>query len=383
MVWSVVAWLMACSDGGATPSADTDSAAGLDTPAESDTPAIDAWTWSVHPCAGERTDTLLMVPAGPWFVGCGTTVPGTGLYQSEDAGATWAPFDALPTGYFDDFRVNDLFLGPDGLLYISGANTDNGQRAADAVVAVDPQVARDGAVEVLTIFENGRQTWNSFLVGTFRRTTSGFAIAESLTGTDLTWRTSDAQEWADGYGWWPDGEARQILDLEQYADAIYGCGSTIAQPPSVYLPPRAPLDGSLTFEVLTLDDHDGELWDMVVDAHGVVAVGVDEDDDVGQIFVSGADPYDAAGWTRLRLDAWFPDAATSADGVCRQGDDIVVVGRFSVRAEGLAVLSRDGGATWEDITPAGAPSLSTCQIDLQGHVVVAGAGGALGTYTFP
>jgi len=112
-------------------------------------------------------------------------------------------------------------------------------------------------------------------------------------------------------------------------------------------------------------------------------VGVDEDDDVGQIFVSGADPYDATGWTRLRIDAWFPDAATSADGVCRQGDDIVVVGRFSVRAEGLALLSRDGGATWEDITPAGAPSLSTCQIDLQGHVVVAGAGGALGTYTFP
>lgn len=380
MNWTLVGWLVACSGGGADVDKpdDTDVEDTLDTPAESDTPAVDPWSWSVHPCAGNRTDTLLMVPGGPWFVGCGTTVPGTGLFSSEDAGETWAPVDALPTGYFEDYRVNDLFLGPDGLLYVSGANTDNGARAADAVVAIDPQ-ATGG--EVLTVFENGRQTWNSFLVGTFRRTASGFAIAESLTGTDLAWRTDDAQDWQDGYGWWPDGEARQILDLEQYNDGMYGCGSTIAQPPSVYLPPRAPLADTLTFEVFTLDDHDGELWDLVVDAHGVVAVGVDEDDDVGQIFVSGADPYDDTAWTKLRLDTLFPDAATSADGVCRQGNDIAVVGRFSVREDGIAVLSRDGGATWEDITPDGAPSLSTCQIDVAGHLVVAGAGGAVGRYS--
>jgi hypothetical protein len=270
----------------------------------------------------------------------------------------------------------DVWLGSDGLLYVAGTNTDNGARAADAVAAILPSA--DPAT-VATVVENGRQVWNSFQVGTFRRTVSGVAVAESLTGTDLMWRADDASPWEDGSGWAPDGVNRQILDLETFSDGLYGCGSTIAQPPVVLLPPSTEGDG-LRFDVITLDDHDGELWDLHVDGDGVIAVGVDQDDDQGWVFQSSQDPYNADAWTKLSFEQFFPGRSTWADGVCRSGDVVVVVGRMSQTEDAILLRSTDGGARWEDLTPEGVPSLSACHVLADGRFMVAGAQGVFGVY---
>ena len=85
----------------------------------------------------------------------------------------------------------------------------------------------------------------------------------------------------------------------------------------------------------------------------------------------GATSRDAL--VRYDLDALF-DAPTWVHGVCRNGDMVVVVGSLSTRGEGVVLRSSDGGASFEDISPADAPSLSECVIDAD-TLFVTGAGG--------
>ena len=46
-------------------------------------------------------------------------------------------------------------------------------------------------------FASSSQTWNSFHVGTFRRTESGLAVAESLTDVDLAWPSGDSEAFVE------------------------------------------------------------------------------------------------------------------------------------------------------------------------------------------
>ncbi|MBW2257663.1 MAG: hypothetical protein JRI25_24120 [Deltaproteobacteria bacterium] len=193
-------------------------------------------TWSIteHPCVGNRTDTLWFDDADTAWVGCGSTTLGTGLYRSTNGGQTWSAPTTDPAGFFDDFRVSSISRSADGVLYVAG--TGGSARVVSVASDASPMT-------VTEVFASQGQTWNGFHVGTFRRNSAGLAAAESLTGADLAYRTGDSASWQDGYGWWTSGTSFQILDMVLHDDGFYGCGSTITQPPTVFLPPMATSSG--------------------------------------------------------------------------------------------------------------------------------------------
>jgi hypothetical protein len=229
---------------------------------------------------------------------------------------------------------------------------------------------------VESVFVAASQTWNNFQVGSFRRTESGLAVAESLTGVDLAFRTSDTEPFQDGYGWWGAGAGPQILDLVEFDGDLFGCGSTINTPPHVFLPNGGPAPGLAS--VPLTDAFRGELWGLAVDADGIVAVGVDQEAADGTIFLAPVDASEAGDFELVRFSTWFGDTSTWARGVCRDGASIAVVGEFSQRGEGIVLLSEDGGESFEDVTPDGAPSLDRCVWAADGALHVAGGSGFYG-----
>ena len=144
-------------------------------------------------------------------------------------------------------------------------------------------------------------------------------------------------------------------------DEIYAVGSTIVEPPMVFLPPASGQDPASGFQLVPVQlvsgigEFDGELWGIDVDDSGIVAVGVDQNRNVGHIFTSPADPY-VDPWNDFDVSTIFPSDTTWMRGTCRRGSVVVAVGEFSQRLDAIVLLSEDGGATFADITPAGAPS---------------------------
>lgn len=331
-----------------------------------DTGVGTTWTATAHPCVGNRTDTLWLDDDQTAWVGCGTTTLGYGVFRTTDGGASWEAPATSPAGFFDAFRVSSVHRSADGVLYVAGIGGD------DRVVAVDTSAS---PMTVTPVFQAMGQTWNGFHVGTFRRNSAGFAVAESLTGADAAYRDGDGGTWTDGYGWWTSGTSFQILDMVMHDDGFYAAGSTIAQPPHVFLPVDSPTGFQLQ-PVQLSTAFSGELWGIDVDAGGIVAGGVNQDDDVGVVFtgpVNGTDPGD---WTMLDVSTIHGGTSpTWIRGVCRNGQRIVAVGELSMVSDGLVFLSTDGGGTWTEITPSGAPSLHRCVLRDNGTLYVAGADG--------
>ncbi|MEZ4237454.1 MAG: hypothetical protein R3F59_15170 [Myxococcota bacterium] len=361
--------------------ADADADADTDTDTTTTTTPTDGWTRSAHPCFGNRTDTMWWDEPDTVWVGCGSTTTGYGLFVSDDRGLTWSAPTTTPNGWFDTMRVDSISRSDDGLLYVAGIQTTGDERVVSLDTTTSPMVVG----EVLSAMS---QTWNNMQVGTFRRNSAGLAVAESLNGYDVAVRDGDAGTWFDGYGWWGGGASFQILDLAVHDDQFYGCGSTIAVPPQVFLPPpggQAP--GSFQMVpvqlVSGLAEFDGEMWGIAVDDAGVVVGGVDQDRDVGHIFVSGSDPYDAATWHDVDVSTLIPSDPTWIRGVCRDGAEIVAVGEYTQRADGLVLHSSDGGQTFTEITPSGAGPLHKCQLLADGALAVTGADGFFGIYEAP
>jgi photosystem II stability/assembly factor-like uncharacterized protein len=272
------------------------------------------------------------------------------------------------TGFFDTFRVSDLFRAADGRLYVAGIDTVSAAR----VVSFSP------AGDLVEEFSAGDQVWSSFQVGGFRRTAAGLAVAESLTGAGAVSRATDADAWGDASGWWGTAGSYQILDLELHDDRFYGVGSTVGQPPTLYLPGDGP---GFSMVPVEFQGFDGEFWGLAVDGAGVFAAGVNQDRDTGFLAWSGPDPLDLGGYHTLDVATLLPGEPTWMRGACRDGDTLVAVGEYSREGEGLVLRSDDGGATWTDLTPAGAPPLHQCRVFADGSLAVAGADGAFGTWT--
>lgn len=350
--------------------------------------AASGWTLRTHGCAGfNRTDALLVEPDGKLWVGCGTNTTGFGLYTSSDEGLSWSAVSTSPANELTSFRVSGIERGDDGLLYVAGTNNGN----SDMILSLDTSSTPAVTAKVL---QAGSFVGTSFHVGDLSVLSGGRIFAESLTGHGALWRPNastpaSGNSWTDAYYWSTGAEpAYQILDLYTHEGKIYGAGSTISEPPYVFLPPRGANKQPYEMEVVALPNTGGwigEMWGVAANDERVVVVGIDQLANVGKIFVSGADPYAPAGYTVHDL----PDivgaggVGTWARGVCMRGDQIVVVGERQPLGSntGLAMRSTDGGQTFTDITPsAPGASLSKCSIRADGSVVVAGAGSFFGLY---
>ncbi|MFN3197164.1 MAG: hypothetical protein ACE366_01930 [Bradymonadia bacterium] len=334
-----------------------------------------------HPCPGRVTHALHCEDDGTCWVGCGTGAEGRGLFTTTDQGDTWSAVESDPAGFFEGSRVTDVTRSADGLLYVAGEH-DNDLRV----------VSLNDAGEIGEVFRRGATTDFSFTPGSFRRNADGRAIAESLTGTDLVYRDGDGEDpdpnssWQSGRGFWSDTVPNgvQILDLQLHDDAFYAVGSTIAQPPMVFLPSW---DDTFGFDIVQLANEGpgaftGELWGVAADDAGVVAGGVNQSRDVGVIFTlsfgEGLEPTDPASWQMTDLSEAFADspawtdASTWVEGVCKGPGVIYAVGRESRRNFGFVIQSTDGGATWADVSVYGDDASRTAMPPLDRCVVVDG-----------
>jgi len=331
-------------------------------------PAPTSGTWEVgsHPC-DSRTDDLWFDGPQEGLLACGQSTTGQGLWATSDGGLTWSAFSDDPA--FEELRVNDVHRGPSGVLYAAGTGGGRG------VVSID-----DGGV-VHDVWTPGKTVDDSFTAGTFRVSSEGFAVVESLTGTGLMTRPNaetPPDAWTPvGTAWATDGGSYQILDLDLHDDAFYAVGSTISQPLLAFLPGEG--EGLSLRPRALHDSARGELWSLDVDQGGIVAGGVDQEADVGHVFTF-AFPGDPAhdDWNDLDLSTLWPSDATWVHGVCRHGDRVVAVGAFSKRNAGFVLESVDAGETFADVTPAEpakVPPLWDCWAHPDGSLVITGEGG--------
>jgi len=359
---------------------DTGTAGGTDDTGTTGGPDTPEWDASGHPCVGNRTDALFFDDADNGFVGCGSTTTGYGLYETSDGGRSWSAVSTEPNRFLEDFRVLHVTRSDDDLLYISGVHTTSDQ----LVLAADTSSA---PYELSEVFNWGGQTWNSFTVGSFARLSDGSAVAESLNGTNIVYRDGEDGAWQDGTDWYRSYTSFgfQVLDMVVHDDGVYGCGSTISQPPMVYLPKRG--GGDFGFEPVQLAEglyeYDGEMWDLDVDDGGVIVGGVNQNTNVGMIYVSGDDPYDSGDWNEIDVGDIVGDSSpTWIRGVCRDGDTLLALGEYSTRADGLALMSEDNGESWSDITDelgSGVPPMHRC-LFVDGAIHIAGADGFFASY---
>ena len=354
---------------------------------------IGAWSRSVHPCFGNRTDVMWFDDANTGFVGCGSTTEGYGIYETHDAGMTWVATPATPN-VLGGMRVNSISRGADGLLYIGGTG-GNGMR----VVKLD--TATHAVTEFYLTPSSGAKFWQTFQVGTFRIDSDGRAVSESLTGTDTLYWPIGAVAGIDGAvngdGWWNnatpqiEGNGAQILDLELYGDRFFGVGSTINQPPYFFYEPAAGMGDVFAMEGIRLSPgglgaFPGEVWDIDIDSNGdMLLSGVNEGSNVGTLWYNTGDVTVAANWTMFDVTPVIPvfqSNRTSLFGGCREGDLMVAVGAFTQQDKALILLSLDGGTSWRMTTPPGKGAdvvgpLSKCQL-MGDQVYVTGKNGFFG-----
>jgi hypothetical protein len=292
-----------------------------------------------------------------------------------------------PEGEMAEFRVSAIARGEDGLLYAAGFDAND----SDMILALDTSTSPMAVQEVLVA---GGVVGTSFHVGSMALLSGGRIVAESLTGLGTLYREddsvgSDGATWFDAYYWANAGSppGYQMQDLVVLDDQLYGCGATIAEPPYVFLPPTDAAAEPWALQVRELPNTGwtGEMWGVAATADRVAVVGVDQDGDVGKIYISGEDIYDAAGYAETNLTDIVGDSnlGTWARGVCMQGETIVVVGERQPLGSGtgLVLLSQDAGASFTNITPDDVTeSVSKCTITDDGAIIVAGAGGLVGIY---
>jgi hypothetical protein len=346
-----------------------------------------------HPCpGGNRTDALHLDDSGRLWVGCGTNAVGYGLFHSDD-GVAWAAAAVTPANVFDSYRVSSITTGHDGALYVAGASSTSGNRSM--VHRVDtasmPFVVTPTLVGV-------NQVGRTFHVGGYRELADGRAIAEDLNGTSLLYRP-EASTGTSAADWTRVEGAHQILDLQTDPGSVlmFAGGSRINEPPRLFLPPDDETSEPWEFDSFALPTATGwlgEIWGVATSGDRLFAVGVDQDADVGKIFVSGSDPYVAADYSERSVDDFLapgPGIGTWARGVCASGDAVAVVGERQPlgSSTGFVLISHDRGQTFADITPAGVTaSVGKCVLveggGLRGGarpvLFVAGAAGFVGLY---
>ena len=378
-------------DANTDPDSDTTDTDVSDAPSDAEDPASDAetdvsdvappdpWTLSSHPCPGiNRTDALWVDDDGATWVGCGSGAEGTGLFVRTAADGAFAAPSTNPRDFFDTWRVLSISRSADGYLYVAGTNTAQGNQM---VVRLDDA----GAVSAVYTAPDRPMTGQRFVAGGFRRASNGRAIIESLTGTDLLYRATDADPWvlvtsAD----YSDATNHQFLDIALDGDQFVAAGSTISEPPLLFVEQDEPT-GEIGFDLVQLESglgvYDGEMWAIAAYDGLVLVGGVNQDGDVGRFYTAAADGTGVAGFYADELASGRTNP-TWVRGACASSHGWAVVGEEQVASGVGFVLFSVDGATWADITPAdGVPkAISRCAWGADGALTVAGGDGFVGVW---
>ncbi len=340
------------------------------------------WSRFTHPCIENQTDAL-------WFdkddkttwVGCGTGANGRGLWKSTDAGNSWEQIK----GFMETWRVNGIRRAADNRLYVAGTDTSS----KNIVVSFD--TAASDLNPRLELARTNKISL-SFTAEHIVVDNKGNSFTDSLTGAGSAYKKAGTDNWIGlDSDWTSDGSSHQILDMVLFDNKIYGVGSSIAKPPVVFLPAKnasdfykmTPVDLSQSD---TLSNIMGEMWGVtVLDKQRVIAVGINQNRNVGLIFASKNNPYDAKDYHKFDVSTIVPNTSSWMRGVCSQGNNVVAVGEKQPlkKGSGLVLLSTDGGINFKNITDSNisATTVSRCQFLSDGRIAVAGSSGYIGIYT--
>ncbi|TVQ27254.1 MAG: hypothetical protein EA370_18060 [Wenzhouxiangella sp.] len=333
-----------------------------------------SWSTYIVSCFASQESTLHQDSDGTLWAGCGTATSGNvGVRRSSDGGQTWHAPTTNPSGIIDTFRVHDITRGHDGALYLAGTISQEGTQYR--VIRLDTSTPEPYAASA-TLIGEPVVPLNS-TIGHYAELPNGAALAVSQVGQAKLFRPSPSTG-NMASSWTASTDIKQFTSLVTHNGQFYASGSQIGIPPRIFLPPTAP--GAEPWELVevVLDtSFDGEMWGIAVNDQRVVAVGINQDDNFGKIYVSNGDPYDPANFTvhEFRdgeLRSW-------AHGVCMRGNLIAVVGR-RLPSGARVLVSTNGGTSFTDVSPSGSAILSSCVIAPDGILTVMGSGGFIGVW---
>jgi hypothetical protein len=386
-----------------SPSAKPSSSVGVTTPVASPTvPTSSAAAgWALFkgtvPCSDKAA--MWWDDDNKGFWGCGKS-GNNGFSTTTDGGMTWTA-----QRKFDGVKVQGLTRAS-GQLYVSG---QIGSAPVATVNESNPE-----RMDYNELFVRGRNAFTSVQQGEGVAVTSdGQILVDSLTGTNAVYapgKNANGQAWfastctgKDPSNFNPDssnlfcelhgvGEetltnpaasAYQITAVQAVNDKFYATGRQINDPGHVRLPSKK---AGATYHMQTVQlqksSEDGEMLDLFVWPNGrMITVGTDQTSGAYlpliYLCAEGTDCYSASNWQDIELDTQgFKYELSARDGraVDANGDTIVVVGNFVPNTGGWAVMSKDAGKTWQDLTPALAALSKKGKLDLLYDVKVFSSG---------
>jgi hypothetical protein len=320
-----------------------------------------AWDEVGGPCDGYRTETLVFDEDDSAWAGCGAD---QGMYFARTPGA-WESIPAL-----SQFHGYDAQLADNGVLYLAGDDT-----ASDVIAwTADPSDQAD--IDPVALLRFDGTVDGIPLAGGIARTGAGKIVVDAQNANSYAVSTNDGDSFTAEYL-----DSYQMLDIDVGNGAIYGAGSTIAQPPTMMFPKEDD-----TFDTISLPGgFTGELFGLAaIGTNTFVAVGADEQAHTGILARCFASCEQRASWEVFSLATsnlvGAPEYAGRMMAVCfdSAGTNGIAVGeKFPPGLGGFAIYSRDGGHNWNEAGNPNFPLLSECWAFDDGRFAVAGGAGYL------
>lgn len=329
------------------------------------------WSGSV-PCADKAAMWWDNENTALW--GCGKRGD-AGLHSTTDGGQTWTTHRRV------NAKVNGFMRGADGKMYLAG------QFGGGAAVLDESNPA---LFDYEPLYTRGRNAFTSVEQSeSIGVTADGQILVDSLNGTTAAYHPGNnaaGKAWfertctgddpsnfnPDSTGSWcelhgieeekldnPDATVSQIADIQVMNNRFYAAGRWIADAGKVRLPSRKP-GATYHMETVVVQNarERGEMTRIRVWPNGrIIATGTDQSNETPLIYLcaEGKDCYTPGNWERIEPDFFYTEFDSSVrDGraVDAAGDHIVVVGNQVPNSlGGWAIQSRDGGKTWQNITP--------------------------------
>mgnify|MGYP001553739960 CR=1 FL=1 len=201
---------------------------------------------------------------------------------------------------------------------------------------------------------------------------NGGLFASSLTAPDITYSSNNGASWVPETRLFEEANLRgtravfQLIRVASTSSGIFASGYNIIQPPTFFAPSEAEGASWFNLKAKTVDDTiQGEGWSLATPDNGATWYVGGRDQELsreasGFIYRS----LDGGGsWTSLPLGPEIDivrDIAFSEDG--RYG--IAVGDRYPPRSlGGFALLTRDGGQSWEELDEDLPPDLRRAAVD--------------------